>query len=136
MSSPTKKIILFDGICNLCNGAIQFIIKRDTQNLFLFTPLQSKAGKKLLEERKIDTKNMDSILLIDPNVAYYIKSDAALEIVKNLSTPWRFIRIFKVLPIGFRDFVYDFIAKNRYRWFGKEEQCMIPTPELKTKFLD
>lgn len=136
MSSPAKKIILFDGVCNLCNGAIQFIIKRDTHNLFLFTPLQSETGKKLLEERRIDPKNMDSIILIEPNVAYYIKSDAALEIVKHLKTPWRLISIFKVLPIGFRNFVYDFIAKNRYRWFGKEDHCMIPTPELKTKFLD
>ncbi|WP_298485998.1 thiol-disulfide oxidoreductase DCC family protein [uncultured Maribacter sp.] len=136
MSSPAKKIILFDGVCNLCNGAIQFIIKRDTHNLFLFTPLQSETGKKLLEERRIDPKNMDSIILIEPNVAYYIKSDAALEIVKYLKTPWRLISIFKVLPIGFRNFVYDFIAKNRYRWFGKEDHCMIPTPELKTKFLD
>ncbi|WP_299433184.1 thiol-disulfide oxidoreductase DCC family protein [uncultured Maribacter sp.] len=136
MSSPTKKIILFDGVCNLCNGAIQFIIKRDTQNVFLFTPLQSETGKKLLEERRIDPKNMDSIILIEPNVAYYVKSDAALEIVKYLNTPWRFISIFKALPMGFRNFVYDFIAKNRYRWFGKEDHCMIPTPELKTKFLD
>jgi len=136
MPSPAKKIILFDGVCNLCNGAIQFIIKRDTKNLFLFTPLQSETGKKLLKERRIDPKSIDSIILIEPNVAYYIKSDAALEIIKDLKTSWRLISIFKVLPIGFRNFVYDFIAKNRYRWFGKKEQCMIPTPELKAKFLD
>lgn len=131
-----KKIILFDGICNLCNGAIQFIIKRDTQEQFLFTPLQSKTGQKLLKERGIDTENIDSIILIEPNVVIYIKSDAALQIVKNLNTPWRFILLFKVLPKDFRDFVYDFIAKNRYRWFGKQAQCMVPTSELKSKFLE
>ncbi|WP_298505127.1 thiol-disulfide oxidoreductase DCC family protein [uncultured Maribacter sp.] len=137
MTPPkTKKIILFDGVCNLCNGAIQFAIKRDKKEEFLFAPLQSKTGQQLLAERGINTKKVDSIILIEPNVVYYTKSDAALEIAKNLSTPWKFIHLFKVFPKGFRDFVYDFIAKNRYNWYGKKEQCMVPTPELKARFLD
>ncbi len=135
MIPNNKKIILFDGVCNLCNGAIQFIIKRDTNNIFLFSPLQSETGQKLLNERKIDSKNIDSIILIEPSIAYYIKSNAALEIAKQLNSPWKHIHLFKVFPQGFRDFVYDFIAKNRYNWYGKKEQCMVPTAELKAKFL-
>ena len=134
--NSNKKIILFDGVCNLCNSAIQFVINKDQREEYIFAPLQSNAAKKLLKERGIDTQNIDSIILIEPNVVYYMKSDAALEIVKNLNTFWRCIHIFKVLPKGFRDFVYDYIAKNRYTWYGKKQQCMVPTPELKARFLD
>ncbi|WP_291871177.1 thiol-disulfide oxidoreductase DCC family protein [Maribacter sp.] len=136
MIKLSKKIILFDGVCNLCNGAVQFVIKRDKKEQFLFTPLQSETGKKLLKERGIDTIQIDSIILIEPNVVYFVKSDAALEIAKNLNSPWKIIHLLKVFPKGLRDFVYDFIAKNRYRWYGKKEQCMVPTPELRAKFLD
>ena len=134
--SSINKIILFDGVCNLCNDAVQFVIKRDKEAVFLFAPLQGNTGQKLLKERGINPNEIDSIILIEPNVVFYVKSDAALEIVKKLDTPWRFIHLFKVLPRVLRDFVYDFIAKNRYRWYGKKDQCMIPTPELKSKFLD
>ncbi len=131
-----KHIILFDGVCNLCNNAVNYIIKKDTKDLFRFASLQSEIGKRLLEQRGINPKSIDSMVLIIPNIAYYIKSDAALEILKDLNTPWRFLTVFKVAPRGFRNIVYDFIAKNRYRWYGKKDQCMIPTPELKIKFLE
>lgn len=130
-----KKIILFDGVCNLCNGAVQFVIKRDKNDVFRFAPLQSEVGKKLADERKIDTAKVDSIILIEPQLAYYTKSDAALKITRSLTGLWPMMTVFLGLPSGIRDWVYDWIAKNRYRWFGKQEECMIPTPEIKNKFL-
>ena len=130
-----KKIILFDGVCNLCNGAVQYIIKRDKKNTFLFAALQSEIGRKFINERQIDTSKTDSIILIDPNVAYYIKSNAAMQIAYEFGGLWKALKIFEILPVSIRDVFYDFIAKNRYKWFGKEESCWIPTPELKAKFI-
>ncbi|WP_224490451.1 thiol-disulfide oxidoreductase DCC family protein [Robertkochia flava] len=132
-----KKVILFDGVCNLCNGAINFVIKRDHQDRFRYASLQSEIGKALLKERKIDTNEIDSIVLIEPGVAYFVKSDAALEIAEGLGWPWKTLYVFNyILPVQLRDKLYDFVARNRYRWFGKKDQCMIPTPALRSKFLD
>lgn len=130
------QIILFDGVCNLCSGAVQFIIERDKNNVFRFASLQSDLGKQLLAERRIDPKKTDSIILIQPNVAYYIKSSAALQAAKKLSGYYSYLRFLLIIPTPIRDWVYDFIAKNRYKWFGKKEACWIPTPELKSLFLD
>ncbi|SNR45011.1 Predicted thiol-disulfide oxidoreductase YuxK, DCC family [Maribacter sedimenticola] len=130
-----KKIILFDGVCNLCNGAVQFIIKRDSENQFQFAALQSETGKKLTLERNIDTEKVDSIILIEPNVAYYIKSTAALKIGEELKGIRTISSILLWLPESFRNIVYDFIARNRYQWYGKREECMIPTDEIKQKFI-
>ena len=131
-----EKIILFDGVCNLCNGAINFVIERDPNRIFRYASLQSEIGKKLLAERGINPEITDSIVLIDPGIAYYTKSTAALEIAKHLSGGFAILKIFLWLPQSFRDLIYDFIAKNRYKWFGEKEQCMIPTPELRSLFLD
>jgi predicted DCC family thiol-disulfide oxidoreductase YuxK len=130
-----KKIILFDGVCNLCNGFIQFVIKRDTNDLFRYASLQSELAQKLISERGIDTKIIDSVILIDPNIAYYIKSDAALQIGKNLKGYRTLSNVCNLIPSGLRNIVYDLIAKYRYRWYGKRDKCMVPTPELKAKFL-
>ncbi|WP_291966412.1 thiol-disulfide oxidoreductase DCC family protein [Maribacter sp.] len=130
-----KKIILFDGICNLCNSSVQFAIKRDENDIFRYAALQSETGKRLLEERSIDTKKVDSIILIEPNIAYYTKSTAALEIGKNLRGLRTISSILLWLPESFRNIVYDFIAANRYKWYGKKEACMIPTEDLKRKFI-
>ncbi|WP_345890709.1 thiol-disulfide oxidoreductase DCC family protein [Croceivirga thetidis] len=130
-----KKIILFDGVCNLCNGVIQFVIKRDKKDLFRYAPLQSELGQQLTKERAIDTARIDSFILIEPGTAYFIKSDAALEIAKDFGGFWNILRIFKWVPTSIRNAVYDFVARNRYRWFGRKDQCMIPTPELQAKFL-
>ena len=130
-----KKIILFDGVCNLCNGAVQWIIRRDSEDVFRFASLQSDLGEELTRSRQIDTDRVDSIILIDPGVAYYIKSDAALEIARDLKG-YRLLRpLFGWIPKGFRDAVYDFVARNRYRIFGKRQECMVPTADLKEKFL-
>jgi len=129
-----KKIVLFDGVCNLCNKSIQTIIKNDTKDLFRFAPLQSDIGLQIVNERGIDTEKLDSVILIEPGVAYYNKSTAAIEIARHLKG-YSWLKIFKPLPEGFRDAIYDFIANNRYKWFGKKESCMIPTPELQSLFL-
>lgn len=130
-----NKIILFDGVCNLCNGAIQFIIKRDSKNIFQFATLQSEVGKRMTTDRNIDINTLDSIILIEPNVAYFTKSTAALEIGKHLNGLGVISSILLWLPESFRNIVYDIIARNRYKWYGKKEKCMIPNPELKNKFL-
>lgn len=130
-----KKLILFDGVCNLCNGAVQFIIEHDRKDIFRFASLQSELGRKLVEERGLDPDDIDSIMLIEPGVAYYRKSTAALEISRELSGGYSLLKNFLMLPEGFRDLIYDLIANKRYKWFGKKQECMIPSPELKAKFL-
>ncbi|HLW32927.1 MAG TPA: thiol-disulfide oxidoreductase DCC family protein [Aequorivita sp.] len=129
-----SKIILFDGVCNLCNGAVTFVIKRDKQKVFKFATLQSELGVDLLSNFKIDRSELDSIILINGD-RFYSKSSAALYIAKNLSGAYPLLFGFIILPKFLRDWIYDFIAKNRYRWFGKRESCMIPTPELAKRFL-
>ena len=132
----TKKLILFDGVCNLCNRAVQYIIKRDKNDEFRYASLQSEIGQKLVAERQIDTSEVDSIILIDPGVAYYVKSDAAIEIAKAIGGYWTVFTVFQWVPTRLLNIVYDLVARYRYRWFGKMDQCMIPTPELKSKFLE
>lgn len=132
-----KKIILFDGVCNLCNQSVQFVIQRDKKDRFRFASLQSETGQRLLAERGIDRETTDSIVLIEPGVAYYLKSQAAIEIASDLGSGWPILRIFEyILPLSLRDRIYDFVARNRYKWYGKKEQCMIPDPGLKAKFLE
>jgi predicted DCC family thiol-disulfide oxidoreductase YuxK len=130
-----KKIILFDGVCNLCNSAVQFIVKHDKGDVFRFVALQSELGQEILAYIGIDTKNIDSIVLYEPGVTYYYKSDAALQIAKSLDGLFPMGFVFKIIPTGIRNRLYDYIARNRYKWYGKKESCMIPTPELKAKFL-
>ena len=132
---PNKKIILFDGVCNLCNSAVQFVIQHDEKDVFRFVALQSDLGKEILNHIGINPKNIDSIILYEPGVAYYYKSSAALQIAQNLGSFWHLGTIFRIIPTGISNQLYDFIAKNRYKWYGKNESCMIPTPELKSKFL-
>lgn len=131
-----KKIILFDGVCNLCNNAINFVIAHDKKDVFRFASLQSELGRKLVSERGIDPEVVDTIILIEPGVVYYEKSTAALKIAKDLSGGYSLMSHFLFLPKFIRDGVYNLVAKNRYSWFGKKDSCMIPTPELKAKFLD
>jgi len=131
-----KKVILFDGVCNLCNDSVLKVIKHDKKNVFLFTALQSVTGKKILDRLGVNTNEIDSIVLYDPKKSYHIKSSAALRIMNEFGGFWKLMQIFRILPAGFNNIFYDWIARNRYKWFGKKESCMIPTPELKAKFLD
>ncbi|NIK91803.1 thiol-disulfide oxidoreductase DCC family protein [Mangrovimonas sp. CR14] len=131
-----KELILFDGVCNLCDSSIQFIIKHDKHNTFLFTPLQSELSQSIIEQFGIDTQKIDSIILFRKNEGVFYKSTAALKIASKLKFPINILASFIILPKLIRDTVYDFIARNRYTWFGKKESCMIPTPELKAKFIE
>lgn len=131
----THKIILFDGICNLCNGAVQFVIKHDRRDVFRFAPLQSEIGRRLMIERNIDPDQTTTFLLIDPGTAYFNKSTAVLKMGREFGGFWKALWLLEGLPLSFRDWIYDFVSRNRYRWFGKKEKCMVPTPELKDKFL-
>lgn len=131
-----KKIILFDGVCNLCNDSVLKVIKHDKNNVFMFTSLQSDMGKQIIDHIKVDTSKIDSIILYEPGISYDVKSTAALKIMKEFRGVWSLSQLFWIFPETFRNIVYDYIAKNRYKWFGKKESCMIPTPELKNKFLE
>ena len=133
---PTnKKIIIFDGVCNLCNSAVQFIIKNDKKDIFRFVALQSELGNELCRYIGVDQTKIDSIILYKPGIAYYYKSSAALEIAEELGVIYSMISVLKIFPEKLRNYVYDYIARNRYKWYGKKESCMIPTPELRAKFL-
>ncbi len=124
-----QPVLLFDGICNLCNGAVNFVIKRDKKAILKFAPLQSEVAKKLLEEFNLSHHEMKSFILIENNESY-IKSTAALKVCRYLKNPWPLMYGFIIVPKFIRDGIYNWIANNRYRWFGKKETCMIPTPEL------
>ncbi|MCW2118366.1 thiol-disulfide oxidoreductase DCC family protein [Flavobacterium sp. 7A] len=130
-----KKIILFDGVCNLCNNAVNYIITHDKKDVFRFVAIQSNLGKEIIAYIGIDTSKIDSIILYLPQKAYYYKSQAALKIAADLSSFLPVIGVFQFIPTVISNWIYDYIAKNRYHWFGKKESCMIPTPALKSKFL-
>jgi len=134
MERNEHKIILFDGVCNLCNGSVLFVIKRDPKDQFRFAALQSEVGQELIAKYQIDTAHTDSIVLIENNKAY-VKSTAALRVARELTGGWPMLSGFLIVPAVIRNWVYDFIAHNRYKWYGKQDSCMIPTPELKEKFL-
>ena len=131
-----KKIILFDGVCNLCDSAVQFIIKHDKKDIFRFISLQSDLGKEITNYLGINRTNLDSIILYQPGYAYYHKSQAVFEIAKDLGGIYSLSTIFSFLPSSITDNMYDYIARNRYNWYGKKESCMLPTNDLKAKFLE
>jgi len=130
-----KQLVLFDGVCNLCDASVQYIIKHDKDNAFLFTALQSEVGQQIIKEFNIDTNKIDSIILYSNEYGISYKSTAALKIASKLGFPRNLLSVFLIIPSIIRNWVYDYIAKNRYKWYGKKEECMIPTPDLKSKFL-
>jgi len=130
-----KKIVLFDGVCNYCNEKVNFIIKHDAKNIFRFATLQSEIGQKILKQLGINS-SLDSIILVEPGNAYYIKSEAIFKILKQLNTPLKGFILFNILPSLLKDMIYEYVAKNRYKWYGKKEVCMIPSPAIQSKFLD
>lgn len=136
MFPKNKILILFDGVCNLCNSSVQYVIKHDKKNLFMFTALQSDIGQEIIKNHKIDTSKIDSILLYTPEKGIDYKSTAALKIAQQLGFPQNLMSVFFIIPAFIRNWVYDYIAKNRYKWYGKKDACMIPTPELKSKFFE
>ena len=131
-----KKIILFDGVCNLCDSSVQLINKHDKKDLFRFAAIQSILGQKIIKHIGIDTSKTDSIILYEPGISYHYKAEAALLIAKELSGLYFLLGYFNFIPNAIKNIVYDYIAKNRYKWYGKKEACMLPTPQLKAKFLE
>jgi predicted DCC family thiol-disulfide oxidoreductase YuxK len=127
-------IILFDGVCNFCNASINFVIDRDSKGIFKFAALQSEVGQEILRKFSLKTQDFDSIIAIDGDNVFQ-KSDAALEIARRMDGLWKLCYVFKVIPSFLRNPIYDLIARNRYKIFGKTEACRIPTPELKARFL-
>lgn len=126
-------IVLFDGVCNLCNSSVQFIIKNDKKARFRFAPLQSTTGTKLMQSFQIPQK-FDSFILIEDNKVYQ-KSTAALRVAKKLDGAWPLLYGFIIVPAFIRNAVYDFVGRNRYKWFGERNECMMPTPDLQNRFL-
>lgn len=131
---PNKQLILFDGVCNFCDETIQKVIKADKNNVFVFASLQSELGQEILKYIGVDSST-DSIILYQPNVAYYTESDAVIEIAKHLSGIYPLLQTGKILPKALRNKMYQYVARNRYKWYGKKEECMIPSPEIRSKFL-
>ena len=129
-----KPVILFDGVCNLCNGFVQFVIARDREARFRFASLQSEAADRLLAGRLTIAAAPESVVLVEGN-RLYTQSSAAIRIVRALGFPWSLTTILLAVPPFIRDIVYAIVARNRYRWFGQRDVCMVPTPELRDRFL-
>lgn len=130
----SKKVILFDGVCNLCNSSIQKVIENDDKNIFQFASLQSDFGQEFLKKHEFSQEKFDSMILIDGE-KFYTQSDAALRIGKELKGIYKISKYLLWIPKFIRNTVYNFISQNRYNWFGKKESCWLPTPELKQKFI-
>ena len=135
MECENKTVIIFDGICNFCNGSVNFIIARDPEGKFNFAPMQGESAKVLMKQHGIDTPDLDTFLLIKDGKLYQ-RTDAALEIAKDLTGYWKYFQVFRFVPAPLRDVFYRIFARNRYKLFGKREVCMVPTPEIRQRFLD
>jgi predicted DCC family thiol-disulfide oxidoreductase YuxK len=131
----TPSIVLFDGVCNLCNGFVNFIIDRDPDHRFNFGSLQSQRAKVLLEGYPTELQELNTVVLLEGS-KLYTRSTAALRIVRKLSGAWPILYVFIIIPRPMRDVVYNFIARKRYTWFGRQEACRIPTPELRSRFIE
>lgn len=129
-----RHIIVFDGVCNFCNGAVNFIIKRDPEGIFAFTPMQSDLARELMDKHKIHNVGIDTFLLIK-NDQCFVFSSAALEITKDLTGLWYIFNVFRLVPSAIRDFFYKVFARNRYALFGKQDTCMVPTKEMRSRFV-
>ncbi len=134
MEVSGKQIVLFDGMCNLCSGAVQFIIRHDPKKHFYFASLQSDTAEKLLQNAVPPKKRADTIMLIKHG-RVYTKSGAVLRISQYLKGAWKLVVIFLIIPPFIRDGIYDLIARKRYQWFGRRKECMIPAPEWQDRFL-
>lgn len=130
-----KSVLFFDGVCNLCNGFIQFLITRDKKGIFSYASLQSDLGQAFMKEQGFAPEELNTVILYDKG-KIYTHSDVALRVAQQLGGLWPLFSVFYIIPKGLRDAIYNWVARNRYRWFGKKEQCMLPRPEWRTRFLD
>lgn len=131
---PEKPLVLFDGVCNLCNASVQFIIEHDPEGKIMFASLQSERGQAILQHLGMKMDDFDTFIFIEKGVAY-TRSTGILKEIRYFRGLWRFLYVFIVIPRPIRDFFYNIVARNRYRWFGKKNECWLPTPELKMRFL-
>jgi predicted DCC family thiol-disulfide oxidoreductase YuxK len=127
-------VLLFDGVCNLCQGTVRFLLERDRDARLRFAPLQSAFGRALLADFALDPDVLDNVVLVDPDGAH-ARSEAMLRCARLLGAPWSWSALLRVIPRPLRDAVYDFIARHRYRWFGKKDACPMPQPEWRDRFL-
>ena len=135
INAAGKPVLFFDGECNLCNSSVQFIIRHDKKKVFLFATLQSGPGKEALQNIQKQDERFPASVILYYNGKYFIRSAAALYVLKRLGGLWTLLFAFMIIPRFLRDAVYDFISRNRYKWFGKQSECMIPTPDLMDRFL-
>ncbi|MFN7325463.1 MAG: thiol-disulfide oxidoreductase DCC family protein [Chitinophagales bacterium] len=131
----SMSVLLFDGVCNLCNTSVKWVLLRDKKGEFKFAAIQSEAGQSLLKSFGLENQPLESVILISGRQAY-IKSDAAIKVASKLGGIWTIALVFRLVPRPVRDAIYNWVAKNRYRWFGKQEQCLLPQPEWKDRFLN
>jgi predicted DCC family thiol-disulfide oxidoreductase YuxK len=129
-----QAVILFDGVCNFCNGTVNFLLRQDKKKRFRFAALQSEAGQKLLAQYGLPKENLDTFILLDRGNVYK-RSTAVLRVGNKLPWYWQWTRVFWLAPKFLRDGVYNLVAKNRYKWFGKKDACMVPAPGVKSRFL-
>ncbi len=134
VTDSSQSLVLFDGVCNLCNTSVRFLLAYNRKKNLRFSPLQSVKAKELLKSLNWDDRTMDSLIFIEYDQAF-IKSQAAFKISKHLTYPWKAIYHFRHFPKGFCDWLYDIMAQNRYSWFGKQQSCMMPKEEWKDRFL-
>jgi predicted DCC family thiol-disulfide oxidoreductase YuxK len=129
-----KSIVLIDGVCHLCQGLVRFIVPRDPRANFMFASLQSEAAKELLRAGSLPGNQLNTVVLVE-NGSYYTESAAVLRIARRLRFPWPLAYVFILVPKPLRNALYRLVARNRYRWFGRDEQCLLPSPDLKRRFL-
>jgi predicted DCC family thiol-disulfide oxidoreductase YuxK len=129
-----ENLVLFDGVCNLCTASVQFIIRHDRAAIFYFAPLQSEIGREICQSQGLDPVDVQTFVLISRG-RMLVRSDAAIEAISRFGGAWKFVTIFRLIPRVVRDWIYSTIARNRYRWFGRTDACMIPTPDVKVRFL-
>jgi predicted DCC family thiol-disulfide oxidoreductase YuxK len=135
VTQTPDNLILFDGVCNLCSASVQFVIRHDPAGKFRFAAIQSQVGREIFQSHGLDPADLQTFVFITSG-RIFLRSDAAIEVVSRFGGAWRFLRVFQFVPRIVRDSIYSIIARNRYRWFGRKEVCMIPTPEIKERFLE
>lgn len=130
-----ERVIFFDGVCNLCNSSVRFVLRNNSNQSIKFATVQSELGKRTLTANNMSVDTFDSMLYLEDGKVY-LKSTAALKIASQLSFPWKLLQIFYLIPRPIRDWFYEQVAKNRYQWFGRQEMCLVPTDEIKDRFID
>jgi predicted DCC family thiol-disulfide oxidoreductase YuxK len=133
-TATPDNLILFDGVCNLCDAFVQFVIRHDRAGKFRFAAIQSQAGKRIFQSRGLDAENLQTFVLVTGG-EIFVRSDAAVEVLSRFGGGWKICRIFLLVPRPLRDGLYSWVARNRYRWFGRKDACMVPTAEIRERFL-